>query len=711
MKTTVFISLFAAAVLMFGSALAQDVDKLDFPDLNELQVPNVEKVTLDNGIRIYILPDNRLPIFRASVRVNCGAYLEPADKIGLSDMCGEVLRTGGTAKWTGDEIDEALESVGGSVETSIGNLSGNASVRVLTEYTDLGLEILAEILRRPTFDEDKLELAKVQQRSAISRRNDNPQGTAFREFRKAVYGPESVYARHTEYATVNAVTRDDLLEFHKKWFHPENIQIAVWGDVKKDDIVEKIKMYFSDWEPGNVEVPPPPEVDYQFDQHVFYAEKSDVNQSNVLVGHIGGLVTDEDYADRIVMNSIFGGSFGSRLFNSVRSREGLAYATFGSYTANISYPGMFIAFASTKSESTGKAIKEIINQIEGMQTDSPTEEEMRKGTEGYVNSFVFNFDSKSEVVNRMMNYDFYSLPEDFLFQEKEKVEQVTADAVVAAAKNNLHPDQLRVLVVGKKDDFEVPLEELGLGAVTEIDLTIPSGEEKRELAVTEENLAKGKELVQRAAEAHGGVAAFKAIENVARKGTFTIVTPNGEIPLSFEEIDVYPDKNYSKAITPMGAMSSAWLGDRGWREAGPQGVLDMTEEDLIQNRKDRARATIALFASADSPDYQAVYDGGGSLSGSSVEYVVILDGDGETICRLAFDASSGALVYKSFWGSGPMGGEGQIEEYYENVTESGGVRMPMKIVRMMDGQKIASVEMTEQAVNVEVDESLFEKPM
>ena len=174
--------------LTVSSGLAQDVDKLKYPELNKLEVPQVEKITLDNGLRIYLLPDKSLPVFESSARINCGGYLEPLDKIGLASICGAVLRTGGTSKWTGDEIDEALEAIGGSVETFISATSGGANVNVLSDYTDLGLEVLAEVLRRPVFDQDKIDLAKVQERSGISRRNDDPMQIALREYRKVIYG-------------------------------------------------------------------------------------------------------------------------------------------------------------------------------------------------------------------------------------------------------------------------------------------------------------------------------------------------------------------------------------------------------------------------------------------------------------------------------------------------------------------------------------------
>ena len=589
-------------------------------------------------------------------------------------------------------------------------LSGSATVNVLSEYTDLGLEVLSQVLRYPTFDEDKIDLAKVGQRSGISRRNDDPQGIAFREFTNAIYGKESVYARDPEYKTINSISRDDLIAFHGQWCHPENIQIAVWGDLGEKEIIAKIKQYFGDWKNGGTNVPPPPEVDYQWDRKVYYAEKADVNQSNIILGHIGGKVQDKDYADRIVMNSVFGGGFGSRMFNNIRSKEGLAYATFGSYTANLTHPGLFIAFTSTKSETTGKAIKEMVKQIEEMQTVPPNAEEMRRGKDGYLNSFVFNFDTKAEVVNRMMNYDYYGLPDDFLNQEKDRVEKVTPEDVVAASKRNLHPDKLKVLVVGKGEDFEIPLDQLGMGPVDTLDISIPSGEEQKELAITPENIKKGMQLLGLAAEAHGGLQNFKAIKSLSSSGTLSIVTPNGEFPVTFQNVVVFPDRSYTLVEMMGNKIYDVWAGTVGWKTVGQGTIGDKTEDDLASDAKERSRNTIHILATSDNPTYRPVYAGGDKFEGKSAEIVVIVDEADNEICRLAIDPTAHSLIGKSYWGPGMMGGEGTITEVYEIIEPIGNVMLPKKTVRMLDGQKMATSEVLEWSVNGELAAGLFTKP-
>ncbi|MCP4584194.1 MAG: insulinase family protein [candidate division Zixibacteria bacterium] len=713
MKNSMIIIIAAITIcsLVIGTAtgLAQDIDKLEFPPLSKLKIPKVEKVTLDNGIRLYLIEDRSLPTFEASIRVNCGGYLEPIEKIGLAGICGTVMRTGGTSKWSGDELDELLEGIGGSVESSIGNLSGGASISVLSDYTDLGLEVLAEVLRRPVFNEDKIELAKIQARTGISRRNDEPFPIIVREFRKLIYGADSPYGRHTEYATLNAISRDDLIEFHKTFYHPQNVQISIWGDFKKKDVVKKIKKYFGDWLKTRMEVPPPPKVDYKFENQVYYVEKKDLPQSYIFLGHIGGYVLDDDYADRIVMNSILGESFGSRLMDNVRTKEGLAYATGGRYSAHIEYPGIFYAYASTKSASTVKAIREMVKQIKSMHTDPPTAIEMRKGKDGFLNSFVFNFDSKSEVVGRLMNYDFHGLPEDLIFKQKEGVEKVTGDDVVAAAMKNLKPDALRIVVLGNAEDFDFPLTELGMGDIVEVDITIPSGEEKTDLAITPENIDKGKQLIAKAVNAHGGLDNFKKINSISRKRTFALTTPQGEFSFTVESLEVLPDKSRA-IINMMGReMYDIRNGDSGWKSNQMGELVAKTDEDIQGDIKKMARNNLTIFKTSDNPAYQAVYDGNGKVDGVQVEYATLLDEAGETICRIGFNSDDGSLISKSYWGESPLG-EGTIEETFDNFSEIEGVRLPMIVNQSLNGQHILKTEVTEFIINPEIPDNAFDKP-
>jgi zinc protease len=470
------------AVLGFGllwvgcaEQAVRDYQSLKYPKLRDIELPEVEQVTLANGMRLFLLEDHELPLVNVSVRIRTGSIYEPAEKTGLASITGMVMRTGGTKSRTGDEIDEELESIAASVETGIGLNSGSASMSVLKKDLDTGLAILADVLMNPAFREDKIQLAKMQHRSSIARRNDSVGAVAGREFDKLIYGARSLYARHTEYATIDSISREDLLAFHEKFFGPNNAMLAVWGDFNTKQMIEKIEQAFEEWEKVDLQLPEVPEVKYEFRKTVNVVRKDDVNQSNVYLGHIGGLRSDPDYFALIVMNRILGGGFTSRLFRNVRSREGLAYSVFGSYSANYDYPGEFYVGCQTKSESTVYAIRAILREVEKMKESEVTDEELAIAKDSFLNSFVFNFDTKGEIVNRLMTYEYYGYPADFLLKIKQNVEKVSKDDVLRVAQKHLKPDKVQILAVGRLDDFDEPMSVFG--PVNEIDITIPPPQE------------------------------------------------------------------------------------------------------------------------------------------------------------------------------------------------------------------------------------------
>ena len=455
-----------------GSALAQTpYQDLEHPKLNDIRVPEVEQVTLSNGMKLFVLEDHELPLIRLSARIRVGSINEPPEKVGLASLTGSVMRTGGTTSRTGEEIDEELESIAASVETGIGLNSGSASMSVLTKDLGTGLPILADILMNPAFPEEMIQLGKLRRRSAISRRNDSVSALASREFSKLIYGADSPYARSVEYATIDSITREDLISFHQRFFYPNNMMLAVWGDFQTSDMIQKIEEAFQGWEQREIQASLPPKVNYEFRKTVNFIQRDDVNQTNIFMGHVGGLRNDPDYFALVLMNRILGSGFTSRLFKEVRSRQGLAYSVFGYYSANFDHEGIFYIGCQTKSETTVQAIRALIAEVEKMAESEVTDEELELARASYLNAFVFNFDSKGEIVNRLMTYAYYGYPLDFLEKAKEKIEKVTKSDILRVVRKHLHPDQMQILAVGRSQDFDEPLSVLG--PVNQMDITIP----------------------------------------------------------------------------------------------------------------------------------------------------------------------------------------------------------------------------------------------
>ncbi len=472
-RTLVYIFVAVMALIGFSPVGAEEIASLTYPPLGPINLPDIEEVKLDNGMRLYLLEDKTLPLIEASVRIHGGSYLEPAEKTGLGALVGELLRSGGTEKWSADELDELLEGIGAYAETSSDIIAGSLKLMMLSSQKELAIEVMAEILRRPRFDESRFEQAMIGAKSMISRRNDQPDDIGSREFEKMIYGAQSVYARHSEYATLKAISRDDLKAFHQRVYRPENVQMAIWGDFNRKEILTLVKKYFGNWEKGKEALPEFPKVDYNFDQRVSVVDLPDAKQTNAYIGHIGGRLFDEDHPHRIVMNNILGVGFGSRLFNQVRSKAGLCYSVYGVYTANLSYPGMFYNYVATKNETAAKAVRMIIDEIKRFQKEPPTAEELKTAKDRYLNSFVFNFDEKQKVIERLVYYDFFNLPRDFLNKQKEMVEATTAENVLAAANKYLKPESLRILVVGNQKAFDEPLDKLENGKTELLDVTIP----------------------------------------------------------------------------------------------------------------------------------------------------------------------------------------------------------------------------------------------
>ncbi len=442
-----------------------------YPPLRDIRVPEVEQIELPNGLKLYLLEDHSLPKVEGVVLIRTGDRYEPTDKVGLASIVGQVMRTGGTANFPGEEIDRRLENAGAVVETGIGTSSASASIFALREDLPMTLEILADLLRNPAFPEDKIELSKVQERTAISRRNDNVMGIASREFLQILYGPESPYGRTAEYATIDAITREDLIAFHAKYFHPNETALGLWGDFDTAQVKSLVEEFFGPWERTTVDFPGIPEVPTDWKGSVNFIAKDDVNQTNLRIGHLGGRRDDPDYFALQLMSEILGGGFSSRLVKRIRTELGLAYAASASWGAGWDRPGSFFIFCNTKSESTVQAAEEILKQVRRITEEPVSEEELRLAKDGRLNSFAFNFDSTAKIVERLMTYDYYGYPRDFLETYKANIEKVTTDDILKAAKDHINPDKLIILAVGRAEDFDKPLS--SLGEVNTIDIAIP----------------------------------------------------------------------------------------------------------------------------------------------------------------------------------------------------------------------------------------------
>jgi zinc protease len=464
-------TLLALAASLPAWSQESDWKKIKFPALNEMKIPEPQRTTLPNGMLVMLLEDHELPTITVMTRIRTGSRYVPADKTGLSDVFGDVLRTGGTKTMTGDQIDDFLEARGARIETDVSDTAGVASSWCLKQDFPEVLKVYADILRNPVFAEDKIGISKNQVGAGIARRNDNPLGIMFREFNKLVYGADSPYARTPEFATLGAVTQADLVAFHKKYYQPNRIILGVVGDFDSKDMLAKIKGAFGNWPKGPEVKDAAPAYQQAPKPGIYYIKKDDMTQSDIIMGHLGIVKTNPDIFAVDVMNEAWGGGFSARLFSNVRSKKGLAYSVRGAVDSNYDYPGTFSAWMTTKTETTAAGIDALRVEIQDLDKSPLTEVEVQRAKEAILNSFVFNYDSKEKIMRQQMTYAYFGFPADYLAQYRSRIEKVTTADVVRVAKKYVHDNQMAILVVGPTKGQDRPLS--SFGNVVPVDITIP----------------------------------------------------------------------------------------------------------------------------------------------------------------------------------------------------------------------------------------------
>jgi zinc protease len=425
---------------------------------------------LANGLVIFLQEDHELPFISGSILIRGGARDEPADKIGLVSLYGQTWRTSGTAKANGDVLDDQLEGKAAIVETGGGGASTSVNWNSLKGDFDSVFATTMDLLLNPVFNEEKLMLAKQQMITGIARRNDDASSIAARETAIVLYGATSPYARQTQYATVDAVKLEDMKAWHDRTVIPNGMIVAVSGDfdsakmeatlrkafepLKKGTLIQSPKLTFPGPKPG-----------------IYFANKGDVNQSNVYIVGLGTERSNPDYFALTVMNEIFSGGFGSRIVQNVRTKLGLAYSVGGSYGATYDHPGTFRVGAGTKSTTTVAAAKAMMDEIGRLKTDPPTEDELRKAKDQVLNSFIFNYDSRDKTLNEQVVLAFYGYPSDFLEKYKAAVEKVTAADISRVANKYIDTSKLAIVVVGNETKIDPALSTMG--KVTTLDIAIP----------------------------------------------------------------------------------------------------------------------------------------------------------------------------------------------------------------------------------------------
>jgi predicted Zn-dependent peptidase len=422
----------------------------------------VERRVLPNGIILYLAEDRTLPVLDAHAVFRGGSFYEATGRPGVAQFTASQVRNGGTRALDFESLNEELETMGASIEASTSSEAASLNLSVLAKDVDRALHLFAEMIRYPAFESRPLQTTKGRVIEDLRRLADTPSRLLAREFNRTMYTQAHPLGRPLTPAQVEAIQREDLQTHHRRFFHPNNMMLAIVGDFQREALAAKIQSLFGDWPPApSLDLPPLPVVQPRFERGVYIIPRR-LTQASLTLGHFGINRFNPDRYAIELMDHILGGSgFTSRIMERVRSEEGLAYSvgtTFPTTSRDIS---LFRATLQTKNENIPRAVAAILEEMARIQGQPVSEEELERAKEAIINSFLFRFTSRFGNVLQLMTLEFDGYRPDYYETLLDRYRAVTVADIQRVAGQYLHPEAATIFIVGDAAKFESALAAFG----------------------------------------------------------------------------------------------------------------------------------------------------------------------------------------------------------------------------------------------------------
>jgi len=459
MRVRAHIQLVLLVLAMVGAAAAAEVparpEQLTYPPLT-FNVPDASamRVQLANGVPAFIAEDRLLPLVTVQVYFRGGQYLEPKGKEGLAELTGTVWRTGGAGSLDAKALDEELDFLAAQLGTTVGDATGSVTLNLLAKDIDRGLELFMMVLKSPRFEEARLAKAKEDLIAEMKRRNDDAAVIEEREWNRLIYGDDYWLNRLSTKASVDGITRDDLLALHKQLANPSNFVVAVAGDFDRKAMLGKLNATLGAWKPAGPKVPGVPQPSFVAKPGVCLVNKPDVNQGRVSIGHLAAKRPLPDEFAVTVANDIYGGGgFTAWLMSKVRSDEGLTYGAYSDFEINDLYPGTFRAYFQSKSSTCARAAKLTVDLMGKLRRGEVTGDELATSKNSFIETLPRTFETRLRTVSRFAQDELVGRPKDYWTTYRDKIRTVDVAAVKQAANKYVKPEELVVLVVGNVEEI------------------------------------------------------------------------------------------------------------------------------------------------------------------------------------------------------------------------------------------------------------------
>ncbi|MDP1572545.1 MAG: pitrilysin family protein [Vicinamibacterales bacterium] len=711
--------------------------------------PPYEIRKLDNGMQVVLVSHHEQPAVSVRLLVRAGAAQDPKDKLGVAMLTASLLDQGTTTR-SSEQIADQIDFVGGILGAGAGTDLSFVNAVVMKNDLPLALDLIADLVRRPAFAEDEVERQRAQALSGLTVAAEDPGAVAARIIDRLIYGfhPYGMPGTGTA-ASLAALTRQDVVDFHAAWFAPNNMVIAIVGDVTADEAFAGVRRVFADWAPREVPVfapiePPPPT------RRVIVVDKPDAVQTSIRVGQLGIPRKHDDYVALDQAVRILGGEGANRVQRMLRSERGLTYGASADLNT-YKFAGGIVAETETRTEATGEALRLMVDEFSRLQRERVWPAEL-EGAQAYMaGNFPLTIETPDAIATQVLNTVFYDLPVSELETYRERVTSVGPADIQRVSRSYLRPDRLAIVLVGNADSFVKDLRGIGFPEyeripIGEIDLLaadlrragvpVPGGREPqaggRSLAdprgggrapwlaghlapaaygegmgVQPEGDARARELLRRAIEAHGGLDALTAVKGFIADADTVLATPDGEMPATTRTYVEYPDHVRVDATIGDVQLSQVYAAGRGWLR-DPGGVRDAPAEMLAEFKASVRRDLIALLAAAGAGTYDASLLPDEGFQGRVLR-VVSLSADGQPPLRLFLDGATGRLV-KLAYDVHAAGRTFTAEERYDDFRPVDGVVLPFKASVLRDGLVVVARTITNLQLNPTFGDGTFARP-
>ena len=432
-------------------------EQLRFDELH-FEVPPAEehRHVLRSGVPVYIVEDHTLPLVDVAVAVRTGDWVDPMDRAGRASFAGSLVRRGGTASKTPDELDEQIDFLGADINSVASATRSGATLNVSSSELGEGLDLFCEMIRSPRFDAARVAALRDNLRESLGRRTDDPLEVLSREWGRLLYGPDHYAVREVTPPNLEHLEPAELLAFHRSTWRPDSMVVAVSGDVTAADVLPRLESCFSGWPAPSGPPPawPPPASTFTPRPGLYYVDRN-IPQAKITLGHLGGFPgagrrgwDDPDEPALELLNEVLGG----RLLRRLRGDLGLVYGAESSFGIGQEEPGIFQIFLETDNASAARAIQVAIAEVRRLREEPLAEPELAYARKALLDGFPLLFDTAGEIAGRFAEDEYLGRPHSYWQTWRDRLRRVTPGQVERAAQRYLQPDRMIVVLVGKWAD-------------------------------------------------------------------------------------------------------------------------------------------------------------------------------------------------------------------------------------------------------------------